>query len=52
MLIVGQTPIQEVASVTKLRVLFLAEGASPPEGAFHPCVRPHALLSCLHVRCV
>ena len=31
-LIVGQTPIQEVAAITNVRVLFLAEGAAPLEG--------------------
>jgi hypothetical protein len=50
-LIVGQTPIQEIASVTSVRVLFLAEGTSPPEGAQHHCKRLHALLSPLHALC-
>ena len=31
-LIVGQTPIQELADRTSVRVLFLAEGAASPAG--------------------
>ena len=36
MLIVGQTPIQEVAGSTNVRVLFLAEDAAPPAGMLIP----------------
>ena len=36
-LIVGQTPIQELAGQTAVKVLFLAEGAAPLPGAVSGC---------------